>query len=287
MHNYSLDAGTKSMRTAEWINLFFFSLLTVLGWLYRVPQHDRGMATRLGLAGIALSVLPHFIDRYRFSLALPTLRDWLPAALMPLAYWQTGAFFPERHLKLEHKLQQFDQKLFSLWNRSRADGKRHWLVNACLELAYSLCYVLIPGGLAVLYLSGQTSQADWYWAVVLPPTYLCYLVTVFVHVLPPRFLEDGQERGAGVIALRRFNLWMLENTSIKFATFPSAHVASTMAASLALLWLAPAGGAIFLPLSVGIALGAATGRYHYFVDVLLGALLAIAAFIAQVVGRLQ
>ena len=270
------------MRTAEWINLFFFSLLTVLAWLYRVRQHDRVMATGFGLTGIALSVLPQFTDPHHCSWVIPTLRDWLPAVLMPLAYWQTGAFSPERKRELEHRLQQFDRKLFSLWNRSRSGRRWHRFLNACLELAYSLCYALIPAGLAVLYWSGQKRQADWYWAVVVPPTYLCYLVTAFVHVLPPRFLEAGQEQSAGVSAFRRFNLWMLQNTSIKFATVPSAHVASTLAASLALLWLAPAAGVIFLALSAGIAIGAVTGRYHYLVDVLLGALLAIAVFMVQV-----
>lgn len=274
------------MRTAERLNLLFFSLLTVLAWLYRAPKQHRVMATGFGLTGIALGVLPQFTDSYHSSWAVPTLRDWLPAALMPFAYWQTGAFFPERKRELEHKLQQVDRKLFSLCNLSRADRKWHRLLNAGLELAYSLCYALIPGGLAVLYLSGQKRQADWYWAVVLPPTYLCYLVTVFVHVLPPRLLEAGQGHSSSVSAFRRFNLWMLQNTSIKFATLPSAHVASTIAASLALLWLAPAAGVIFLALSAGIAVGAVTGRYHYFVDVLLGALLAIAVFIVQVARTL-
>src|SRR5262249_14973178 len=270
------------MRTAEWINLFFFSLLTVLPWLQRVQLHHRAMATGFRLIGIALSVLPQFADSYRSYLAIPTFRDWLPAALIPFAYWQTGAFFTERKRELEHRLQEIDRKLFSLLSRSRADRKWHWLLNACLELAYSLCYVLIPGGLAVLYRSGQRRQADWYWSVVLPPTYLCYLITVFVRVLPPRLLEASQENSISLSAFRRFNLWMLQNTSIKFATLPSAHVASTIAASLALLWLEPTAGVVFLTLSVSIAVGAVTGRYHYFVDVLLGALLAISVFLVQV-----
>lgn len=270
------------MRTAEWLNLSFFTLLTVLAWVQRASQHHRVAATWVGLVGIGLSVLPQVADNCPSFTDIATFRDWLPAALIPLAYWQTGAFFPERKRELEHKLDRFDRKLFSLVNRSPARRKWGPVLNQWLELAYSLCYVLIPGGLAVLYLIGQQRQADWYWAVVLSPTYLCYLVTVFVHVLPPRSLEAGQEANATVDALRRFNLWMLQKTSIKFATFPSAHVASTTAAALALVWLAPGAGVIFLTLSASIAVGAVKGRYHYFIDVLLGALLAIAAFIVQV-----
>jgi membrane-associated phospholipid phosphatase len=77
------------------------------------------------------------------------------------------------------------------------------------------------------------------------------------------------------------NLWLLPHASITFATFPSAHVASTMAAALALLCVLPVTGILFLLLSLSIAIGAVVGRYHYAVDVLLGAFTAIAFFVAQ------
>ena len=49
----------------------------------------------------------------------------------------------------------------------------------------------------------------------------------------------------------------------------------------ALLRFVPDVGLAFLLMSVGIAFGAAVGRYHYTADVILGAALAVAVSILQ------
>jgi membrane-associated phospholipid phosphatase len=69
--------------------------------------------------------------------------------------------------------------------------------------------------------------------------------------------------------------------SIHAISFPSAHVASAFAIALVLLHYAPATGVIFLVLAVLISLGAVVGRYHYALDVLLGAATALAVFLAS------
>ena len=70
--------------------------------------------------------------------------------------------------------------------------------------------------------------------------------------------------------MRKLNLEVLNRGSIQAITFPSAHVASTMAAALVLVWFVPLAGAIFLAIAVSIAIGAFLGRYHYFLDVAAG-----------------
>jgi membrane-associated phospholipid phosphatase len=49
-----------------------------------------------------------------------------------------------------------------------------------------------------------------------------------------------------------------------------------------LLRLVPSVGLAFLLVSIGIALGAVLGRYHYAADVLLGAALAVAVYTLEV-----
>src|SRR3989449_7579192 len=61
-------------------------------------------------------------------------------------------------------------------------------------------------------------------------------------------------------------------------TFPTGHVAASLAVALELLSHVPPAGFLFLLLSIAIAAGAFWGRYHYGLDVLLGALLAVASF---------
>ena len=54
----------------------------------------------------------------------------------------------------------------------------------------------------------------------------------------------------------------------------------SLAVALALLHYAPWLGLVFLFISVWISLGAVVGRYHYALDVLLGAVTALAVFLA-------
>jgi membrane-associated phospholipid phosphatase len=82
-------------------------------------------------------------------------------------------------------------------------------------------------------------------------------------------------------SIRSFNLWLLRHASIHVATFPSAHVAATTAASLTLMQLVPLAGLAFLLLSLSIAIGPVKGRYHYALDVVLGAALAVVVFVLK------
>ena len=71
------------------------------------------------------------------------------------------------------------------------------------------------------------------------------------------------------------NLWILKYGSIQAISFPSAHVASALAVSLVLLRFVPIAGVIFLAVSFWIGVAAVVGGYHYAIDVLLGAAIAL------------
>ena len=71
------------------------------------------------------------------------------------------------------------------------------------------------------------------------------------------------------------NLWILKYGSIQAISFPSAHVASALAVSLVLLRFVPIAGLVFLVISFWIAVAAVIGGYHYAIDVLLGAAMAL------------
>jgi membrane-associated phospholipid phosphatase len=148
---------------------------------------------------------------------------------------------------------------------------------AGLELiSYLFCYVLVPAGVAVLYLAHLRASVDLYWTTVLPATYLCYLVIPFAPTIPPRLRHRPS---SPVSTIQSVNLFILRRASIQLNTFPSAHVASTVAGSLVLLRMVPAAGAVFLIVSLSIAAGAVLGRYHFTLDVILGALVSLTVFI--------
>jgi hypothetical protein len=269
------------MRTAEWINLVSFSFFVIVSWLRPVTSRRRIAIIAIGITGIILVMAAQFANHFFPPFAVSVARDWLPAALMPMVYWQTGRFSSGVNESFQTRLQRLDDKLLSGWMPSLAAKPIYRWIAASLELAYLSCYVLVPMGLGVLYLADMRHHTSEYWSVVLVATYPCYAFTAFVQTLPPRLLPTDSVRPIGG-NIRTLNLWIVRRVSIHFNTFPSAHVTSTLGGSLVLLRLVPSVGLAFVLVSIGIALGAVLGRYHYTADVLLGATLAVAVFILEV-----
>jgi undecaprenyl-diphosphatase len=67
-------------------------------------------------------------------------------------------------------------------------------------------------------------------------------------------------------------------------TFPSGHTAGSLAISFAVIGTLPWVGALLLALALSIALACIVGRYHYVIDVLTGAALALAVWAATAAG---
>jgi membrane-associated phospholipid phosphatase len=72
-------------------------------------------------------------------------------------------------------------------------------------------------------------------------------------------------------------LGVLRRASIHANTFPSAHVAASLAAALAVLRHQPGAGVVFLWIAASIAAGAVLRRYHFALDVVAGAFVAFAS----------
>ena len=261
------------MRPGETISVATFFCFIVLGWLCRLERKRQYQIVGLGLLGTAVVLFERILS-LPFPKTAAVMGDWLPAILILVAYWQSGRFFKAPNEKLQAWLEQFDRQwLGGLLSRWESYWSASW-VGTYFELAYLLCYALIPLGVAVLYLAHRRPVVNVYWATVLPATFLCYLVIPFSPTIPPRLLHRCTHYPLS--AIRSVNLFVLRHASIQLNTFPSAHVASTVGASLVLLWTVPAAGAVFLLVSLSIAAGAVLGRYHYLPDAILGALLSAA-----------
>jgi membrane-associated phospholipid phosphatase len=265
------------MRHAEWINVFTFAIFAVMAWVCPLAANRRVRALVICNAGVLLVLLSISLESSLSQSSVSVIRDWLPSVLILLAYWTAGAFVSMPSERLQRILLDFDARLLKpAWlKRSRPNH----LLPAYLEVAYLLCYPLIPAGVGVLYWSGLRQEVDDYWSVVLPSTYACYLVQPLSKALPPRLVCADDKTECTPDIFRRLNLLIHRHASIRFITLPSAHVASTMAASLVLLWFVPPAGVVFVALSVSIAVGAVIGRYHYAADVLLGAGVAVFVFL--------
>jgi membrane-associated phospholipid phosphatase len=271
------------MRTSEWIQIGFALILAMAAWIQALgsrplPARQRWNITLLALVPFAVVMLARSTASFLPPLYVSTLRDWLTVALFLVPYWQTGEFFQGPNHRIEERLLAFDRWLMP--RTASTSGTSRTSLGLALEVAYLFCYPLVPLGLVALYAAGQRNHVASFWLVVLLATYLCYAITPFVPAYPPRDLAGSQPPPAQTGKARVFNRWILKHGSIHAISFPSAHVASAFAVSLVLLLFTPIMGLVFLFVAIWIALGAMVGRYHYALDVLLGAVTALAVFFA-------
>jgi hypothetical protein len=262
------------------IQLIFVSLLAVGAWVRPLPRPRQLMVSMLALIAVSAIVLAQLSSHSLRPAASETLRDWLPAGLLLVPYWQIGGFFIKPDPQMEVRLTAFDQAFFRILRIQPAKVSIGTAAGVYLELAYLMVYPLIPLGLAAIYLTHLQRFANYYWIVVLPSTYTCYAVTPFVRAMPPRVLSYYPKFRMPASKIGMLNHWILRRASIQATTFPSAHVASSVAAALVLLRLEPSVGLIFLGISLSIALATIVGGYHYAADVLLAVPAAVLVFLA-------
>ena len=264
------------MRASEWIQIAFVIGIALLAWIRPLEMRRRWRVALLAV------IVPAAILIARFALqgfAGSMVRDWLPAALLLIPYWQAGHFFAGPDARIQRWLVQTDENVLRVLRRVIGSSENGgWA--GYFETAYLMCYPLVPIGLAALYLGHHRTAADFYWIVVVLASDICFAITIFVPAMPPRLIS-GQAAETGVTAsdVRKLNLEVLNRGSIQAITFPSAHVASTTAVALVLTRFLPVTGAIFLAIAASIAIGAFLGRYHYFLDVALGGIEAAAIFL--------
>jgi len=276
------------MRISEWIQIVFALVLAVAAWAtgltsHPLPMRRRWIVTSLAVVAIMIVDLGRFSASFLSPGHLSILRDCLTVALFLVPYWQTGEFFLQPNLKMQNRLLAFDRRL--LPGIATKSGTERTVIGFLLEMAYLFCYPLVPLGLLAVYMAGLREKVGGFWFVVLMSTYICYAITPFVPAFPPRILSGDQADTSvpekDTNKARSFNRWILKRGSIHAISFPSAHVASAFAIALVLLRYAPLIGVVFLVIAVLISLGAVVGRYHYALDVLLGAATALAVFFAS------
>jgi hypothetical protein len=264
------------MRVAEWIQIAFFSILVVAAWRRPLARQRRLRVTAFATLAIAAILAARYFVPPRFS---SVVRDWIPAALLLVAYRQIGEFFTEPNQSVQARLAAFDRSFLRAVHIQPARTSIGLLRALYLELAYLLVYPLVPLGVAALYIAGMRHNSDYYWVVILLATYTCFAVTPFVPALPPRLLIGYEMFEIPPNSLRALNRWILRRASIQAITFPSAHVASSAAAALVLLRLEPRAGLIFLWAALSIAVATVVGGYHYAADVLFALLVPVLVFV--------
>ena len=270
------------LRTSEIASLVYFLFLACLAWLRPAPAGARlvvtGVAAGVWLAnGLAAGFAAPALARDSAA----RLRDWLPLAHLLLAYWTPRALVTGVNARFERWLLAVDDRILSS-PAGLAVARAPRLVKELLELSYSAVYPLVPLALLLLIATGFRNEVDRFWTTVLLAEYACYGILPLVPTRPPRAL-DRRRHHEPALTIRRFNLWMLAGASNGWNTFPSGHVAGSLACGLAVWPSLPAAGAALIAAAAMIAVASVVGRYHYAADALAGAIVAVLAF--AVAGR--
>ncbi len=263
---------SRAVRNSEWVVIAFLAYAAIIGQELPVPQAVRD---RVLLVNVVVALVYAVLIRRDYAeprLALSVIRDWLPLAVVILAYREMGLY------ALPHPAHQFESHLVS-WDRSFLHAASPWIESlgpalpALLESAYALIYTMAPFAVAALYLTGRRESVDRFLFVFTLGVLFCYAQFPFWPSEPPRVVFRGEDIPLYETAIRRFNLWMLSSYGIHTSVFPSAHVAGAFAAAAG---MKQAGGrkkwiyrALFA-LAALIALATVYGRYHYLADALAG-----------------
>ena len=250
------------MRSSEWVSFVYFAALTAIAWLRPLPSARRAQITAIGLLSCIAVVA---VAR----LAPLLVRDWTPPLVILAGYVLSGRFFVNPSPSFEGWLIAWDRRLlgdpatrFSRWPRA---------VLAYLEIVYMGCVVLVPAGFAALAWTGRAAYADWYWTLVTAAEFGSFASLAVVQARPPWMVE--RKAVLSDRSVHRAASLMVEHLTIRANTFPSGHVAGSLAAALAVMRVMPELGLVLLFLAGSIAVACVVGRYHYIADVVTGAVL--------------
>lgn len=216
-----------------------------------------------------------------------TARLWLGHAYLIAGYWIPALL-----------VSGVNPGAFEAWLIRTDVWWRRWSVPlpraavVLFELSYLLCYVAVPAAFVLVLRSGTQVEVDRFWTAVLAAGFACYGTLPWLVARPPRMLHTTSTHAARTLAprqargnldrspraaVRGLNTFVLSRVSHGHNTFPSGHVAVSIAAALGVLAVSPAAGEVMLAIAAGIAIGATAGRYHYAIDVLLGVAIGAAA----------
>lgn len=251
------------MASFELVALVYFLAFAAAAGTSRVRWQRRTAVVAAAL-GMALAIVA--VARTRHDL----LRAWIPHVYLVAGYWLPALVTPAlvEPTRFERWLVASDMRLRPLLPRLPAP------VVHVTELAYLVCYPMVPATCAVLWVSGTADEVSRFWVAVLVAGYACYALLPWLVSRPPRLVGQSSVPPRHIGAV---NVFVLGRVSHQLNTFPSGHVAVSLAAAAMVASVSSLAGAVAAAVAAAIAVGAAAGRYHYVVDVLAGVVVAAAA----------
>ena len=211
----------------------------------------------------------------------PVLRDWLPLALMLLAYREMNWFTPaHKSGVLEQGWIVWDRHLLHDWGLQRIIESLGPLIPGYLEICYALVYAVGFYCVGVLYAEKRRDRVDGLLCAYALGGLLSYALFPYFPSDPPRVVFSSSDLPSIVTPIREFNLYLVNSYGIHSSVFPSAHVSTGFAAGWGLCHILPEKpwyGRAVLIYAASMSVATVYGRYHYAVDAVAGVLVSLVA----------
>lgn len=256
------------MHLHEWLAVFYFSVLALAAPVVPTPRRPRLLTVAAAVTAAGLVV---FVAAAASNVA----RAVMPHAYLLLGYWLPGWLVeqPSSPTRFERWLVATDAVI-----RRQLPAIPRSLV-PLFEVAYLVCYPLVPVSFTVVALAGHPCDVNRFWGAVLGAGFASYVVLPLMVSRPPRLVG---ETAYPLQSVARVNATVLCRFSHELNTFPSGHVAISAAAAAVVFMVLPAAGIIVAIVAAGVAIGAVAGRYHYVADVIAG--LVVAAMVVAAIA---
>lgn len=247
-------------------------IVLVLAARGRFKHPTRLLVTYLGLLALQAAIP---VGRTR---GLPPILPAFFPIVPVLAVYATLGFIPEVNpLDRDPILSRLDRALFGVDPSRWMERFARPAITEVMQLAYLAYYVLPFVLLGTLYQRGQAHVFDRSLVALLLSHYLAFIGYLAVPALGPRFLLAGQYRTelAGLLLAEPVRKLLDALEGIKRDAFPSGHTSAVLITVFYAVRFAPELFPWFVPIAGLMVLSTLYLRYHYAVDVLAGALLAV------------
>jgi membrane-associated phospholipid phosphatase len=238
-----------------------------------LPLRTLVLAGLVAAALVAAVIAPRARGRGRLG---SLLAEFYPLLLTLGFYTHVGVVNRAGGVAHDALVQRWEQALFggqlsTAWVRAFPSPAWSTLMHA----AYVSYYLILAGSPLGLWLSGRRAAARATLFAMMATFYLCYTAFLVFPVAGPRYAFAQATNAATAVPAAVLARRLLETFSAWGTAFPSSHVAvAIVAAVCAWRGFRPLGLAL-VPAALLLTLATVYGQFHYAVDAVAGAFVAL------------
>ena len=289
---HSAEYWRRALRRLFAVYLFVSGIALVFphrpkAWLVLAVLHVFGIVLLLDIGPAPITT--HYIAG-RWPRFARIIADWYTLLIMPLLYSELAVLNVAVHngRYFDDTIIGWEQQLFGGQpSRELAAAYPYLPLSEFLHFSYVAYYLIIYGPFLLLYLRGRRDAHQRAAFTIMLTFFAHYVFFVYFPVQGPRYLfsAPGGEIANGMF----YNIahQILEAGSSRGAAFPSSHVGVSFAQTALAFVLLKRWAPTVLILSIGLAVGAVYGGFHYATDASVGLLYGLLLFfIAPALARM-